>query len=206
MVTAAMTIRPRFAPLVMLLALGFPALQGCAGPGVVAGGAATVGVTVAQERSPGAALDDTIITAAVGHYLFQKDIELFRAVSVEVVEGRVLLLGGVKDPEDRVEAVRLAWQAEGVKEVINEIQVTDRGGLVDYARDTWISAQLTTKLLLDKAIKAINYNVETVNGVVYMIGIAQDQAELERATNHARTIKHVRKVISHVRLKDAAAS
>ena len=201
-----MTIRPRFAPLVMLLALGFPALQGCAGPGVVAGGAATVGVTVAQERSPGAAVDDLIITTAVSHYLFRKDIELFRAVNVEVVEGRVLLLGGVKDPDDRVEAVRLAWQAEGVKEVINEIQVTDRGGLVDYARDTWISAQLTTKLLLDKAIKAINYNIETVNGVVYMIGIAQDQAELERATNHARTIKHVRKVISHVRLKDATAS
>ncbi len=99
--------------------------------------------------------------------------------------------------------MRLAWQAEGVKEVINEIQVTDRGGLVDYARDTWISAQLTTKLLLDKAIKAINYNVETVNGVVYMIGIAQDQAELERATNHARTIPNVAKVVSHVRLKSA---
>ena len=201
-----MTFRPRFAPLVMLLALVSPALQGCAGPGVVAGTTATAGVTAAQERSIGAAIDDTIITAAVGHYLFQKDIELFGAIDVEVVEGRVLLLGSVKKPEDRVEAVRLAWQAKGVKEVINEIQVTDQGGLVDYARDTWISAQLKTKLLLDKEIKAINYNVETVNGVVYMIGIAQDQAELERATNHARTIKHVRKVISHVRLKDVTAS
>ncbi len=201
-----MTFRPRFVPLVMLLALGSPALQGCTAPGVIAGTAATVGVPATQERSIGAAVDDTIITAVVGHPLFQKDIELFRAVNVEVVEGRVLLLGSVNDPEDRVEAVRLAWQAEGVKEVINEIQVTDRGGIVDFARDTWISAQLKTKLLLDREIKAINYNVETVNGVVYMIGIAQDQAELERVTNHARTIKHVRKVISHVRLKDAAAS
>ncbi len=201
-----MTFRPRFAPLVVLLALGSPALQGCTGPGVVAGSAATVGVTATQERSIGAAADDAIITLAVGHYLLQKDIDLFGAVNVEVVEGRVLLLGSVNDPEDRVEAVRLAWQAEGVKEVINEIQVTDRGGIVDFARDTWISAQLKTKLLLDREIKAINYNVETVNGVVYMIGIAQDQAELERVTNHARTIKHVRKVISHVRLKDAAAS
>ncbi len=201
-----MTFRLRFAPLVMLVILGSPALQGCAGPGVVAGGVAAVGVTTAQERSIGAAVDDTIITAAVSHYLFQKDIDLFGAVNVEVVEGRVLLTGSVENPEDRVEAVRLAWQAEGVKEMINEIQVTDQGGVVDYARDTWISTQLKTKLLLDKEIKAINYNIETVNGVIYMIGIAQDQAELERATNHARTIRHVRKVISHVRLKSAPAS
>ncbi len=189
------------APFVVVIAFAAVVLGGCAGAAV--GGAAIVGVTVAEERSVGDAIDDTVILASVNHQLFQADIELFRAVGVEVVEGRVLLTGNVAMPDDRVEAVRLAWQVEGVNEVINEIQVTDRGGIVDYGRDTWISAQLRTKLLLDKEIRAINYNVETVNGVVYMIGIAQDQAELERATNHARTIPNVAKVISHVRLKGA---
>ena len=64
--------------------------------------------------------------------------------------------------------------------------------------------QLIFKLLLDREIKALNYNVETVNGVIYMIGIAQDEIELDRVTNHARTIKNVVKVVSHVRVKGAS--
>ena len=116
--------------------------------------------------------------------------------------GTVLLDVAEVVQDDRIEAVRIAWLADGVTEVLTEIQVTDRGGLVDYAHDTWITTQLRSKLLLDKDVRAINFNVETVNGVVYLIGIAQDQAELERVTNHARTITNVVKVVSHARLKD----
>ena len=91
--------------------------------------------------------------------------------------------------------------------MLNEIEVSGKGGGIgNYARDTWISTQFLAKLLLDKDIRALNYNVDTVNGVVYLIGIAQSPAELERATNHARAIPYVRKVVSHVRLKDAPAS
>ena len=199
-----MTPRHVIAPLIPLVALTALALQGCVG--AVVGGAAAVGVATAQERSIGDALDDAVIYANVNHELLEKDVDLYRAIGIEVVEGRVLLTGVVRSPDDRVEAVRLAWQAPGVKEVINEIQVTDKSTLADFARDSWISTQLKSKLLFDKRIRDINYNVETVNGVVYMIGVAQDQAELERATNHARTIRHVRQVVSHVRLKAPPAS
>ena len=177
------------------------AAQGCTTLAVGAGG--TFGVAAVQERTIGDAVDDTVIHATINHKIFQADIDLFQDVGVEVVEGRVLLTGTVPTPEDRIEAVRLAWQADGIKEIINELQVTDDSGVVDYAKDIWISAQLKTRLLFDEQIHAINYNVETVNGSIYMIGIAWDRAELERATNHARTIKGVRKVISHVRLKNA---
>ena len=148
--------------------------------------------------------DDTIIATQIFSILLQYDIELLRLVSAEVVEGRVLLTGSVSEPESRVDAVRLTWQIDGINEVLNEIQVTDRGGLIDFALDTWVSTQLRTKLLLDRDIKALNYNVETVNGVVYLIGVARDALELERVTNHARTIKNVQKVISHVRVIGAS--
>ncbi len=196
-----MTSRSALVPLLIPLAL--LAVSAC-GPGAVAGSGASVGVAVAQERSMGGAVDDTIIATQIISNLYQYDIELLRLVSAEVVEGRVLLTGSVPNPESRVDAVRLTWQIAGVAEVLNEIQVTDDSGLVDYALDTWISTQLRTKLLLDRDIKALNYNVETVNGVVYMIGIAQDEIELERATNHARTIENVTKVISHVRVMGAS--
>lgn len=196
-----MTSRRRIFPILALLAVMALSLPACtAGP--VVGGVATSGVAVAQERSAGNAVDDGVITFTINERLLRHHVDLFQAVGVEVYEGRVLLTGSVPEPDDRIEAVRIAWLADGVIEVLNEIQVTDRGGLVDYARDTWVTTQLRSKLLLDMEVRAINFNVETVNGVVYLIGIAQDQAELERVTNHARTITNVIKVVSHTRLKD----
>ena len=196
-----MTSRSALVPLLVPLAL--LAVSACA-PGTIVGGGASVGVAVAQERSVGSAFDDTIIATQIASNLLQYDIELLRLVSAEVVEGRVLLTGSVAQPESRIDAVRLTWQIDGVAEVLNEIQVTNDSDLVDFALDTWISNQLIFKLLLDREIKALNYNVETVNGVIYMIGIAQDEIELDRVTNHARTIKNVVKVVSHVRVKGAS--
>lgn len=198
-----MPLPDRFPLLIPLALAAGLALGGCAT--AVVGGGAAVGVAAAEERSLGEAVDDTVIYAGLNGTLFAKDVDLFSDVGIEVHEGRVLLTGTVRKPEDRIEAVRLAWQVDGVREVINEIQVTDKSSLTDYARDVWITAQLKSKLLLDKSIESLNYNIETVNGVVYMLGVAQDAAELERATNHARTIPHVREVISHVRLKGQRA-
>ncbi len=188
---------------IAMLALTALAVQGCSKEGAVAGGVALFGIVLVQERSVGDAFSDTVIYATVAELLIRHHIELYRDVNIEVVEGRVLLAGSVRRPEDRVEAVRLAWRAAGVEAVINEIEITGRLGIGNRARDTWINAQLLAKLLVDKDIRALNYNVETVNGVVYLIGVALSAAELVRATNHARAIPHVRKVVSHVRLAAA---
>ena len=178
------------------------AISGCE-PSAMASGGASVGIAVAQERSIGAAVDDTIIASQIVSNFYQFDIELLRLVSAEVVEGRVLLTGNVPNPVNRVDAVRVTWQVDGVTGVLNEIQVSNQTGLKDFALDLWISTQFRTKMLLDKDIRAINYNVETVNRVIYLIGIARSELELKRITNHARTIENVQKVISHVRILGA---
>lgn len=184
----------------LALAAGSLALSGCAE--FVVGTAATTGIAIAEERSVGNAVDDLTIRAELNHLFFQKDIDLYQNVSFSVFEGRVLIKGSVPTPEDRVEALRLAWQAAGVREVINELQVTDEGGILDYARDTWISAQLKGRLLIDGDVLSVNYSIETVNGTVYLLGIAQDEAELVRVIEHARGIEDVKQVVSHVVVKD----
>ena len=108
-------------PLFTLLSL--LALTACAAPGILAG-AATAGLAVAQERSIGTVIDDTAIELQIQHYLLQASDGLFIRVGIEVHEGRVLLTGVVPAPDDRVEAVRQAWQVNGVLEVINEVQVS----------------------------------------------------------------------------------
>ena len=89
-----------------------------------------------------------------------------------------------------------------MKEVFNEVEVRDRAGLIDYFKDVRIANELRLKLLSDKDVSAVNYSVETVNTVIYLMGIAQDQAELERVTGHASNIKGVSRVVSFVLLKD----
>jgi hypothetical protein len=75
-------------------------------------------------------------------------------------------------------------------------------GVAAVQDDTWISTQLTAEILFDIDIFAINYNMETINGVIYVVGIAQNQAEIDKLIEHARRIKFVKKVVSHVLLKD----
>ena len=111
--------------------------------------------------------------------------------------------GGVKQPDQRVDATRIAWTVNGVQQVENELQVTDQGGIINYGKDTWITTQLRSKMLTDSSVLDINYSVETVNGIVYLIGIAQNEGELIRVTDYARNIGGVLKVVSHVRMKDS---
>jgi osmotically-inducible protein OsmY len=185
----------------LALILALPALLG--GCVSVAVGGAAVGTSAAlEERTLGTQIDDRTLYFRVNERLASHSGELFRKVNVGVNENRVLLTGNVPKPEDKVVASDLAWQVAGVKEVQNEINVTDRSELRDYPQDAWITTQLKTRMLTDKQVLQINYSVETINGVVYLLGIAQTQDELDRVTNHARNIAGVQRVVSYVRLKD----
>jgi osmotically-inducible protein OsmY len=186
----------------ILSVLGFSVwLSGCA---AVLIGAGTEGAVVAaQERTAGNALDDAGILLKIKDLYAQNDYkDLLANVEVKVVEGRVLLTGNVDKPDSQIEAVRLAWQVNDVKEVINEVQISDKAGIANYARDVWISTQIKSRLLFTKDIRSINYSPITVNQVVYLMGIAQDQAELDRVTNVAGTTNYVQRVVSYVRLKN----
>ena len=190
-------------PLLAVLSLAFllPALSACTTTGLAVGAGAGAAVAASQERGITGTLTDTRIRAAINILWLKKNVDMYQGLGLAVHERRVLVTGVVRSEERRADAVRLAWLATGVKEVINEIAVDSTGRTKDFARDTWITAQLKTKFLFDKAVTAINYSVDTVNYTVYLFGVAQDKAELERVINHARNVKFVRRVVNHVLLK-----
>jgi osmotically-inducible protein OsmY len=193
--------RPHRALLAAAAALPL-ALAACSPAGVAVGAGATATVAGLQERGLSGAIDDSKIRVQINHLWLQEDEVLYRKAQLQVQNGRVLLTGMMPTGEMRATAVRLAWQADGVQEVINEMQVGE-GSIGDYATDTWIATQLKADLLLDAEVTSINYSIETVNGVVYLIGIAQSEAELDRVLRHARGLANVRKVVSYVRIKTA---
>ena len=176
--------------------------SGC-GPGAVISAGSTVGVVAAQERTVGRAVDDlTIKTAIISRYA-QKDVnDLLVNVDVELSEGRVLLTGDVNKQETAIEAVKLAWQVEGVKEVLNELKINDKGDWQKWLTDIWITQQVRAKLLLEKNVRSINYSIETVHGTVYIMGIAQSKAEMDKVMYIASITRYVKEVVNHVRLKD----
>jgi len=165
---------------------------------------AAINVTSSSVKEKGIkeAMSDGMIDAAVNKELINHDINMFLNVEIEVVEGRVLLTGSVKKAKYRMDAIKLAWKVLGVREVINEIEVTNKGGIIRYLNDVKIKTQIRYKIIADKKIRSINYNFESVNGTLYVIGIAQNKKELKRVVKHSNDIKGVIKVVSHVIMKD----
>ena len=164
---------------------------------------AQLGTVLAEERSVGEVIDDLTIRIALNHIFFSEDADLHGAVPFSVAEGRVLLRGVVASPEAQARAVELAGRASGVRQVIDGLQVGEAPGVAAHARDAWITAQLTSRLMLDLDVAHINYDIGTANGVVRLIGIAQDEEELSRVVDHTRAIPGVRRVANHVAIKDA---
>jgi len=182
---------------ITLLAL----LPACSPLGVATGAAATVGVAAAQEGGVSGAVSDTWIQAQINKTWLEYDVNTFAKLNTEVNQGRVLITGVVQDPEDRVEAIRLAWQVKGVQQVINEIRIADSEGIQGFVRDNWIATRIRAAITLDRDVQSLNYSIDVVQGVVYLMGVAQSQQELNRVIETARTIPHVKQVVSYVKLR-----
>ena len=134
--------------------------------------------------------------------LFKADTNnLFAQVGVTVIEQRVLLVGSVSSEILRDRAAEITWRIPKVKEVLNELTVNPNSSLIDSAKDARISIILTGLLLTDAKILDINFSHSVSDQVIYIVGIAQDKEEVKKVIHHARTIRGVKKVISHILLK-----
>ena len=132
------TIRLFFSFFVILFLLVF---YGCSPTGMLATGGGTAMVVAEGDRSLGAVVDDATIKVNISARFLNAGNNIFIDVETTVLEGRVLLTGLVENQEVRIEAVRLVWEVDGVKEVINEIEVGNRETIKDYANDLWINTQ-----------------------------------------------------------------
>lgn len=185
-------------PLSAFVPLALLSLLPACTPAAVGAGA-SVGMTAAQEGGIPGAVTDLSIQTQINNLWFQHSVEIFRKLDLTVKQGRVLITGVVQNPQDRVDAVRLAWQAKGVKQVINEIRIAESEGLPGYARDTWVSGELRARMIFNKYVQSINYSIDTVQGVVFLMGVAQNQMELNRVIDIARGISGVKQVVSYVK-------
>ena len=186
------------------LAAGLLMLAACSPTGTVVGGAASAGVAASEERGIKGAAKDTVIRLKINAAWMAEDFDTFGRLNLQIYEGRVLLSGRVPNQVQADKAVRAAWRPEGVREVINEIEIAAGSGLKDFANDTLINARLDADLLLDDKVYSINYSTRAVAGTVYLLGVAQSREELDRVFRIARDVPNVKRVISHVIMRGDA--
>jgi osmotically-inducible protein OsmY len=161
---------------------------------------------LAKDRSANDALTDVKISTAIKAEFVRKNFrELYAKIKIEVVQGRVLLTGMIDNEQDALTAVEIAWNQQGVTEVISELRVdknSSKFDLVQYTRDTMITSQIKSKVFVNRDIKFVNYTVITLNDVVYLFGMARSEDELEKVATIASNVHGVKKVISHVKLQE----
>ncbi|MGB2437222.1 MAG: BON domain-containing protein [Candidatus Puniceispirillales bacterium] len=130
------------------------------------------------------------------------NVKVYDNIKIDVNIGSVLLTGDVEEPEQAVKAVQLAWQVNGVIEVINEIDVNNKASIKDRAKDLASEAQLRGKLITDPDISSLNYSIDVVNGVVYLSGIAGSEDEMNLVINHAQELRFGTTVINYIRITE----
>lgn len=171
-------------------------------------GSLATGSMVTREKSAKNMKDDVIIaTVLLAKYTGNGLTTLKNNVDVSVNEGRVLLTGVVRDETKEALAIRLAWKVDGVREVIDEIQILESDSYrpKNFSRavvDTVLTFEVEARLLIKPSLKSTNYKVNTVNGIVYLMGIADDEEELNKALDVVARVRGVRKVVNHIILSN----
>jgi len=166
-----------------------------------------LGACALMQQGPGGrslprVLDDMGTQALFSARLLAKDAEIFARVDSTVSEGRVHITGTVPTQDDRQAVTRVAWTLPAVTQVINDVEVANSPGLVDAARDRWISARLRANLLADPSIRDGNYQIDTANGTIYLNGVASDAAERDRVLRRARAIPEAVRVVDYIIMRD----
>ena len=175
---------------------------GCSPVGVLASGGGATMVVAEGDRSLGTVVDDATIKLNLSAKFLQSENRLFLDVNSNVTEGRVLLTGLVDTQEIRIEAVRKVWEINGVKEVINEIEVGNKTTLKEYMNDLWINTQVKSLAARTIGLRSFSYNFETIKGKVYIAGITSRPEQLQAIVESTKTIKGVNEIVNYVVIKE----
>ena len=171
-------------------------LSGCVG--VSSKGIFGTGVSVAFDpRSVGTQIDDSIMQKSLTAKILLLDKKYFLSVKSKVLDGRIFLTGKVNGPEEKLKLTKLAWETEGVRSVRNDIKIKEKFNFKQSAKDLLITSQLRTALILNKDIKATNYQLDTYKKKIYIYGIAMTSEEKNLVLTEAKEILDVEDVIAN---------
>ena len=174
-------------------------LSACAG--VASKGIFGTGVSVALDpRTLGTQIDDSIMQKNLSTRILLKDKKYLLTIKSKVLDGRIFITGKVDNPEEKLQFTKLAWETKGARSVRNDIKIKEEFNFKRSAKDVLITSQLRTALILNKNIKATNYQIDTYKSKVYIYGIALTLEEKDLVVSEAKEINDVDDVIASILL------
>ena len=184
--------------LIIIFLLGI-FLNSCVG--VSSHGIFGTGVSVALDpRTVGTQMDDSIMQKNLATRIIFKDKKYLLSVKSKVLDGRIFLTGKVENPEEKLQITKLAWETKGARSVKNDIKIKEEFNFKRSAKDVLITSQLRTALILNKNIKATNYQIDTYKKKIYVYGIALTSEEKELVISEANEIVDVKDVVPSILL------
>ena len=172
-------------------------LSGCVG--VSSKGVFGTGVSVALDpRTLGTQIDDSIMQKTLIARILAKDKKYFLSVKSKVLDGRIFLTGKVDKTEEKLQITKIAWETKGTRSVRNDIKIKEEFNFKQSAKDILITTQLRTALIVNKNIKATNYQIDTYKKKIYVYGIAQTSEEKDLVISEAKEILDVENVIASI--------
>ena len=149
-------------------------------------------------RTVGMQIDDSIMQKNLLSRLALTEKKYFLSISVKVLDGNIFLSGKVSEPEEKLKITKLAWETKGARSVKSAIAIKGQTNFKSTAKDILITSQLRTALIFNKAIKATNYNIDTINGKTYIFGIAMTNDEKKEVIKEGDEVYGVKKVIPSI--------
>jgi len=184
--------------LLLIVLFGF-ILSGCVG--VSSKGIFGTGVSVAMDpRTVGTQIDDSIMQKNLSTRIILLDKKYLLSVKSKVLDGRIFLTGKVENPEEKLQLTKLSWETTGVRSVKNDIKIKEEFNFKQSAKDLLITSQLRTALILNKNIKASNYQIDTYKKKIYIYGISITSDEKDEVIKEAKEILDVEDVIASILL------
>ena len=172
-------------------------LTGCVGVG--SKGLFGTGVSVALDpRTVGTQIDDSIMQKTISAKILAKDKKYLISVKTKVLDGRIFLTGKVDSPEEKLLITKLAWETRGARSVRNDIKIKEEFNFKQSAKDILITSQLRTAIIVNKNIKATNYQIDTYKKKIYIYGIALTSEEKDLVISEAKEILDVEDVIASI--------
>ena len=182
--------------LLIIIFVGF-ILSGCVG--VSSKGLFGTGVSVALDpRTLGTQIDDSIMQKSLTARILSKDKKYFLSVKSKVIDGRIFITGKVDSPEEKLQITKIAWETKGTRSVRNDLKIKEEFNFKQSAKDVLITTQLRTALIVNKNIKATNYQIDTFKKKIYVYGIALTSEEKDLVVSEAKEILDVKNVIASI--------
>tara|TARA_B100000003_G_C10772880_1_gene307729 strand:+ start:134 stop:727 length:594 start_codon:yes stop_codon:yes gene_type:complete len=174
-------------------------LTGCAG--VSSKGIFGTGVSVAFDpRTVGTQIDDSLMQKNLSTRIVLLDKKYLLSVNSKVLDGRIFITGKVDNPEEKLKITKMAWETKGARSVRNDIKIKEKFDFKQSAKDLLITSQLRTAMIVNKTIKATNYQIDTYKNKIYIYGIAITTDEKDEVLNEAKQISDVEDIIASILL------